>query len=191
MSDLSDAKSRIRSALLERRSLLSREEKLNSAQDLIFQVLQNGELSQALHVGLYWSFNHEISTQALFQKLRSQGKTLYLPRVKPESREMEFVAISDTGQMFPNVYGVLEPEPHLAPVDRDRLDVILVPGVAFDIRGNRMGWGKGYYDRFLTGYAGLILGLAYDFQVLDSIPFEKWDVPVKAIATDKRYMVCP
>lgn len=66
------------------------------------------------------------------------------------------------------------------------LDLIVVPGIAFDKRGYRIGFGKGYYDRFLSDYTGIKVGFAYDFQVLESIPHESWDIAMNYIVTEKK-----
>ena len=84
-------------------------------------------------------------------------------------------------------YGILEPKKDkIKNISSDKIDLIIVPGVAFDLKGNRMGHGKGYYDRFLNLVKSTSIGLAFEFQIIENIPVESHDKPIDMIITEKR-----
>ena len=91
----------------------------------------------------------------------------------------------------PGPYGIREPAATLPVVAPRDLDVMLVPGVAFDPRGNRLGYGGGYYDRVLAARPCLTIGIAWTFQVVDAVPMEPWDQPVDALLTESGWVKEP
>lgn len=139
------------------------------------------------HIALYWSFQHEVPTQEIFQKFQDLGKRLYLPRMTLNGDSMEFVEISDPQSLSPGFRGVLEPARQLAAVPLTQIEWMIVPGVAFDPTGARLGWGEGCYDRVLVNYRGFTLGLAYDFQILPKVPRDAHDVLVQAVLSESHY----
>lgn len=132
---------------------------------------------------VYLSFSSEAPTDRLIEELLAAGKTVYCPRVAGEDLEAvlygEELALSD--------FGIREPtgEPFLG-----EIDVCVVPLLAVDGDGNRLGYGKGYYDRFLRKTKAAAVGFCFDFQVLKSVPTEEWDKPMAAVVTDKRVVFC-
>ena len=113
------------------------------------------------------------------------GKQLVYPRVDGET--LVFEEVNDLSRLAPGAFGVLEPRGGRA-VAVDRIDVLLVPGVAFDRSGHRLGYGKGFYDRAIAKCSDntVRVGFAYDFQVVDALPVGEHDQPVAALMTESR-----
>lgn len=128
---------------------------------------------------LYYPHKNEVDTTCIIQRLLEEGKTVLLPKV--EEKHILPVVVSDISRLKTGYAGIKEPE---GDVYIGRIDVVVVPGVAFDERGYRLGYGKGFYDRFLEkGDVVLAVGLAYDFQVLKDIPVQQHDLPVDIVLT--------
>jgi len=136
----------------------------------------------------YASFRGEVDTYALMREAMRLNKRVALPLIRKEDQRIVPMQIKTLSELKPGLHGIMTP----ADVPQDRLDVaeldlVVVPGVAFDRRHNRLGRGKGYYDRFLSGLpaATPTLGLAYDLQVVDAIPgLEVHDRPVTYLVTN-------
>jgi 5-formyltetrahydrofolate cyclo-ligase len=138
----------------------------------------------------YCSMPDEVSTRAIFERALREEKALFLPRCVPGEKRFEAVRIHDPEEdLVPaRLPHLLEPRLDLpAASDSDPIDLIVVPGIAFDLRGHRLGFGAGMYDRFLAEHPSPYrLAFAYDLQVVDAIPASDHDVPVHAIQTEKR-----
>ncbi|MDG5766458.1 5-formyltetrahydrofolate cyclo-ligase [Balneolales bacterium ANBcel1] len=133
----------------------------------------------------------EVSTRKLLEGILSEGKTLVMPRMEGEEGRMGHYIVQDLNRLEINSRGIPEPADCPAASVRD-IDLVLVPGLAADRAGNRIGFGKGYYDRFLSQQeltASSILLLPEVFLV-ETVPAEPHDVPVDAIATDTRLIDC-
>lgn len=176
--------------MLDRRDRLPTDVQKISAEKVGKNLFRRVELINELDVGLYWSFRGEVSTQTIFLKLRREGKNLYLPRMNKVQSDLEFVLVSSEEQLIKGPFDTFQPEPNLPAVSLNKIGVMIVPGLAFDIKGHRIGWGQGYYDRILKGYPGKRVGLAYDFQVVEDIPIDKNDESVHLIITDKGEIEC-
>jgi 5-formyltetrahydrofolate cyclo-ligase len=133
---------------------------------------------------VYVSKDMEVETSGIFKKLWKIGNaTVLAPRIQGNVLEMcQVHSIDDFTQ---GTYDLKEPSPHISPYAGD-IDVVVVPGLAFDIHGVRLGRGKGYYDRFLATTHAYVIGLAYDVQIIRSLPKELHDIPVDTIVTEKR-----
>lgn len=135
----------------------------------------------------YIAVRSEMSTAGVILRAMESGKTVIIPKVFGDA--LRFFRIrSLTDDLERGAFGVLEPREGCEEVAAARAGVCLIPGVAFDERGNRIGYGKGYYDRFLRTLPPSVptLGLAYDCQVLERLPAERNDVPVSFIVTPSR-----
>ncbi len=128
---------------------------------------------------LYYPHKNEINTIPIIEELLKRKKTVLLPKV--EKGKILPILISDISNLKVGFAGIKEPEGEI--FSKNSIDITVVPAVAYDRRGYRLGYGKGFYDRFLQDFKNLKVGLAYKFQVLDKIPFEKHDIPVDIIIT--------
>ncbi len=147
-------------------------------------------VKRAKTIMCYVSFGSEVYTHDIINTWISQGKQVCVPRVvKNKGKSMEAVKISSLHELEPGTYGVLEPTSgQKNVVSPDSIDVVIVPGCAFDLHKNRMGYGAGYYDRFLNLISDscLKVGVAFDFQIMDEIPWDEHDIPMDIIITEER-----
>ncbi|NIP13755.1 MAG: 5-formyltetrahydrofolate cyclo-ligase [Pseudomonadales bacterium] len=152
--------------------------------------LLNSPLSwRSRRIGAYWANDGEVSLGPLLGELEYRKRQLALPVVSTGER-MAFYRYTSAASMLVNRYGIAEPGPGSAFVNGRSLDLILVPLVAFDEYGVRLGMGAGYYDRFLGALpAGLrprVVGIAHEVQRSgDPLPFQDWDIPLDSIVTER------
>jgi 5-formyltetrahydrofolate cyclo-ligase len=140
-------------------------------------------------VALFWPIveRREIDLRPLDATLRARGHLLVYPAIDPETREMSFRRVDDTKMLEERGLGFCEPPPEAPEVDPD---VIVVPAIAVDPRGYRIGYGAGFYDRTLPRYPrAKKIGVAYDFQLLAEVPNTEGDVAVDLVVTDTRELV--
>ncbi len=155
------------------------------------QAVCNSSLfSTSQSLALYHSFSFEVSTQFLFDESKRQGKKIAYPKVKEKQDALSFFWVEDQKQFSTSSMGIREPDEKLGASEAklEEIDLMVIPGLAFDRQGNRLGRGEGYYDRTLKTYLGQRLGLAFSFQLLDQIPHEAWDEKVAWIATEKEWI---
>ncbi len=131
---------------------------------------------------LYFSIKQEVHTHSLINILLNQNKIISLPACTP-NKDLRAAIIYNLAQLFPGIYGLKEPGPEAPELKPDELDLIVIPGLAFDERGFRLGHGAGYYDRFLAHTNAFKLGLGYDFQLVPELPVEDHDVKLDALLT--------
>ena len=188
-----DNKKRIREKLKSLRSKLSREEvavKSDRIQKLLFSL---PEFQSAKTVCFYVGKGNEVQTERMIKDSLKQGKRVLVPITDEKSGKLVLSELLDyDNELEPGAFGVLEPKPACRRiVQATEADLMVVPGVAFDFQGHRLGHGKGYYDRFLLEVSKLrtgvpFIGLAYELQVLDRIPHGPNDLSVHKIVTEKR-----
>jgi 5-formyltetrahydrofolate cyclo-ligase len=131
----------------------------------------------------------ELDIWPLLTVALSAAKKVALPLFVAERRTYEVRQILDPKlDLHAGHYGIREPHRHCAPLPSIRLDLILVPGVAFDSHGRRLGRGKGYYDQLLKGLRGMTCGVAFDQQIVDEIPVEPHDVRLDCVLTPTRWI---
>lgn len=182
------AREDIRALLKAHRAAISMIEVAELSARISERVLMLPEYQKAKRVLCYASVRQEVNTSALLREILRSGRELYLPRVAP-SRELVAVKLTDPEAMALGAFGIREPSGGEI-IEPDRLDLIIVPGLAFDRRGGRLGYGAGYFDRFLSRCAGLVAALAFEFQMVDQIPLEPHDVPVDRVITERAVYNC-
>lgn len=188
------SRQQLRSHVRHLRRSLSAEQQHQASLDLVKQLLPRPEVQQAQHIALYLTNDGELDTMPLIQALWQQGKNLYLPLLHPVvSGYLVFQLYTPTTLLQHNQFGIGEPELNcslLCPVSQ--LDLIFTPLVAFDLQGQRLGMGGGFYDRTLSQLDSAatkpqLIGLAHDCQQVDAVPIEAWDVPLPFICTPSRF----
>jgi len=135
----------------------------------------------------YYSYNNEVNTHGIIENLISMNKKIALPICKKDQADIAVSFISSKAELKPGIFGIQEPVSEMSSSVRpETIDVVIVPGIAFDRKGNRIGYGKGYYDRFLCSLSPsqLKIGLCFDFQLFDELPFDSHDVPVDCVITE-------
>lgn len=159
--------------------------------NLARQLLQEPSIKKASTIALTLSNQPEVDTTFIIEHFWLLNKKVVVPKCNPEDRSMQFYKIdsfAETERVYKNI---LEPIPEITQlVDKEEIDVIVVPGVVFDRQGYRIGFGGGYYDRFLMGYSGKRISLAFEEQLLNEVPRESHDVPVHILLTDNERIIC-
>jgi len=148
---------------------------------------------QAEHLACYAAFGVEIDLAALAGACRARGQALYYPRFAAGRKQYEMVPVADLQrELVAGHWGLREPAPHLPAMADELLQRLLwlVPGLAFDHLGHRLGRGAGYYDRLLAGTRGLRLGVAHQCQLVDAVPSAPHDMDMHLIVTDRETVTC-
>jgi len=138
----------------------------------------------------YAPIGSEADIRPLVQAAWAAGKQAAFPRCVPGTREMEFFWVQSLNELSPGAFGVPEPQtnahvPESVFQSTNGPALLIVPGAAFDRRGFRLGYGKGYYDRFLARYRGHSLGVCFDVNLYDKLPIGEYDLPVQAVLTEQ------
>ncbi|MGI0004839.1 MAG: 5-formyltetrahydrofolate cyclo-ligase [Nitrososphaera sp.] len=167
----------MRRQMLERRNSLATGQVEEQSRLVQGHVIASKEFAHAKVIGAYHAAGSEVRTSMIIDTAVKQGKKVALPRT--EGDRMVFYELA--GGLVEGKFGIMEPRP-TTPVDG--IDLIIVPGVAFDLKGCRVGYGKGYYDRFLSMQHSFSMGLAYSFQILDELPRGRFDRRIAAVATE-------
>jgi len=137
-------------------------------------------------IALTISRSPEVDTWQIIRSGWLEGKRIVVPKCLPESKQMIFRKITSFEQLESVYFGLYEPkENQTEEVSQQEIDLMIVPGVAFNRQGYRIGFGGGYYDRYLQKFKGETVSLAFSIQVLQELPIEKHDIPVKTIITEK------
>lgn len=147
----------------------------------------------AAAIGLYWPFKKEVITESIFYAATQEQKDVGFPRVLTHDERIVYISVLDLTTLAVGTYGIMEP-----PYDHERvigysaLQLVVVPGVVFDERGFRIGYGGGYFDRLLAeeSLTAKTAGLSYDLQVVGRIPEQDHDRRVDVIFTESRVIRC-
>ena len=175
-------KSELRKQVLQEMKDIPREQKQSIDQALTEGLLQHPFYQEANTIATYLSFPHEFQTQELIEQALKDGKKVLIPKTYPKGR-MDFV-VYDPQQLVKTSFGLLEPQGNLEIVDVSKIDLIHVPGLVFTTEGYRIGYGGGYYDRYLKHFSGHTLSTIYPCQIKDFIP-ENHDIPVQEVLIDE------
>lgn len=199
MNDLAEqqAKRALRQEFLQRRRQLSAAEAAAASAEICRRL--SACLAERLRpeqpgaVFSYLAYGREVDLAALHQELWRQGRPLAVPRTQGlPAGIMQAVYLRSEDELTRTERGIAEPSAAAEPCPPKALAAVLLPGVAFDAQGGRLGQGGGYYDRFLARLSPqtLLIGVAYDWQLAPTLPQAAWDRPVQLLATDKRLLDC-
>ncbi len=139
------------------------------------------------------SFNHEVDTHKFIKDAISEGKRIVVPVSIHSTRELIPSELHNFNELEIGYYNILTPKKEfIRPVPKEEIELILVPGIVFDSHGFRVGYGGGYYDRFLSGVAKTVpkIAIAFSMQIIKQVPRENFDIPVDMIITEKGSMPC-
>lgn len=192
--EIFNEKKALRKEILTKRKNLDTAEKENMDKKILDRFFESKYYKEAKKIFIYISYDSEIDTIKIIDKAFKDGKKIYVPRTEFESRLMDAVEITSFDNLIKSSYGILEPSINTPYINPNELDLIVVPGVAFDKKGGRMGYGAGFYDRYFKKINKdnieriTKLALAYDFQVLEEVPMSAQDVPVDYIITEKEFI---
>ena len=170
----------IRRQVRGRKSMLDDDERIAAARRVFDTVRNMAAYTVAHNVLLYHSLPDELSTREFISRCAGE-KNFFLPRVN--GLDLEILPY-ERSRMHLGAFHIEEPDGDDT-VDIDSIDLVIVPAVAYDHRGNRRGRGKGYYDRLLSRSRAITIGVCYDFQLFDEFETESHDIPVDFVVTDK------
>ena len=161
------------------------------SRDIMREISKLASYRRARTVLAYAGFGGELQTEDFLRRTLDLRKTLLLPRVNRETKSLDIYEVKDLERdLESGTWGIREPNPGIcSPADIRAVDFVLVPGVAFDSRGGRLGYGAGFYDRLLANrpsQAWLVAG-AFEIQMIEHVPMQERDVPVDVIVTEQRH----
>lgn len=183
-------KTQLRKNIVARRLALTEEAVQEKSAKILANLMSLEAFNASGTVMLYMDFRKEVQTKAIIDYCLNQGKKVVLPVVGPDKKNLLLLEIKSLdADMILSSYGILEPiikNEHLKSLHD--IDLLLAPGVAFDLEGYRLGYGGGYYDRLLENRPEhlLVFALAFDLQVIDSLPHDSHDQRVDGIVTESR-----
>lgn len=187
---MSSTKESIRQKLLLLRSLLPQDE-VQKRSELIFQNLKRLPIfnnANVIHTYVS-SKKNEVDTIEIIKYLFSIGKRVVVPVVDKKNKILIHSELKDLSELKKSTFGILEPEV-IREVNVNEIDIVIVPAVAVDRSGNRIGFGGGYYDKFLSQIDRPKIALVYDFQIVEKIESKRSDVPVDFIVTESDIIAC-
>ena len=183
-------KENLRRYILRLRNRQSIGEVQQKSEDIGDQVLLLNEYVRARGIACYVSKDTEVDTRVLIRTSLDRGKRVLIPVVKKGEVELFFSEIKDLGkELAPGTFGILEPKPEFVrQVELDEIDLMFVPGIAWDKEGYRLGWGRGYFDRVIQKLPSHVrtAGLAFNLQLINRVPRDQFDVPVDVVITESR-----
>jgi len=179
------------------RMRLSKEEVLTKSAQIKKSLFGMPEFARAKTIAFYVArqTSKEVETEDMIKESLAAGKRVLVPMVDKATKKILFSELRDyDSELAPGVFNILEPKPscrRFVPIRES--DLVIVPALAFDLKGHRLGHGGGYYDRLLRELASIkpslpFVGLAYELQVVDKLPKTLWDVPVNILVTEKRVL---
>jgi len=180
-------KNELRNDILVKRNSLSKSEVLEKSLKIKNQLFYMNEFKNAKMILFYVSYGNEVYTHEMIKQSISNGKKIIVPKSDTSNYSLVLSRLISWNDLELGAYNILEPKKQsIREVDLELIDLIIVPGVVFDADGNRIGHGKGYYDRLLKDANKLSIGLAFEFQIVKNINAEKHDEKIDIIVTEDR-----
>jgi 5-formyltetrahydrofolate cyclo-ligase len=193
-------KKRLREKLLKRRDTIPQEKKVLKESSIEKRLFELDVFRKAESILMYVSFRSEVDTRGYLQDIIASGKKLVLPVVNSRQKVLKLYEIKDMSELVPGYMGIPEPEiRENRRVTLNEIEVVIIPGSGFDRKGNRLGYGGGYYDRLLSYESKQLakvehhiptVALAFEEQISTDIPAEPHDIKVDMIVTDERIIDC-
>lgn len=182
----------IRKEMIKRREEISLAQKSHMDREILKRLLESKYYNNSNVIFTFVSFKKEVDTHNLIGQALKDGKKICVPRVINKKSGMVACYIDGLHSLTPGCMGILEPGENAVLANKDDMDLIIVPGLAFDRKGGRIGYGGGYYDKFLEELPGDIpkVAIAYDFQIIHYIRMCQHDIKVDLIITDKGIYYC-
>ncbi len=188
--DIRKYKQSLRQSSRLRRSEMDREEKKKLDADIAANVRRLNEYRPSKTLLVYVSTPIEVDTKGIIEAAWADGKRVAVPRCIPDTRDMEFHYIASFDELSPGAFSVLEP-PETNEIVTDFSDcLMIVPGMQFDMNGYRLGYGKGYYDRYMVRFTGRSAGICYSGELKPYMHHGRYDRTVDIIVTDRKIKTC-
>lgn len=185
--DTQQQKEKLREKLLKQRESISEPEFYGASADIIEKLKEQDEFKRAGTIHCYVSMNkrREVETRELIKEMLSKGRQVAVPVTNFEKGTLDHVKITSYQDLEMNKWGVLEPNDGNG-ISPDEVDLVIVPMVGADEACNRIGYGEGFYDRFLKEVACPTIGLIFDQNIVENIPTEDFDIPLDKIISELR-----
>ena len=178
---ISELKKQLRRSCLEKRASMGEDYQQKASLMICRHIERWSVFKNAVVILTYLPMRDEVDLLSLMEN--NLQKNWLVPRIQPHGR-MLFHPY-DPGRLFRHRFGMLEPDPSLPVIPADQVELVLTPGLAYDLQGWRLGYGGGFYDRFLSGQHNLVsLGVTYQALLLPDLPHQEYDVPVKYLVTE-------
>ncbi len=188
MNVIRKQKDEIRAEYAAKRAAMEKAEKARRDEAICKAAVSLVSFRYAEYVLLYAATDNEIDISAIAKEALARGKKIAFPRCDKETHTMQYHIVSSLDELMPEAYGILEP-PAENPVYDPSSDlgsaICFVPGLVYDTEGYRLGYGKGFYDRYLSGFSGSTVGVVYSDYILPSVPRGRYDVSVTILLTEK------
>lgn len=185
-----DAKKALRKGMKEKLAELGKPEYEDLSYRVGQQLFQTEEWMEASTIAITVSKAPEVDTFQIIRKGWEQGKRMVVPKCEPKSRQLNFRKLKRFSELESVYYGLLEPiVSETESINPDEIDLVVVPGLAFSNEGYRLGFGGGYYDRFLANYQGNTVSLAFENQIIPEVPVESHDIPVRKIVSSEGVII--
>lgn len=178
----------LRNKILSIRNSLNKETK-NAMDQEIYKILITSDLYiKANNIFIYLSFGSEVETKNIINKALEDKKRIFIPKIYKEDKSMKAIRLKSFNDLKKNSMGILEPIDDSNYIEKEKIDLIVVPGAVFDFYGNRIGYGGGYYDRYLEDIKEINnrVVLAYDIQIVDFIESEPHDIKFNYLITNTK-----
>ncbi len=178
-------KEKLRKEISAMRDNLSEKEHIERSEIVKERLFETEEFKKAKTIMFYVSKGSEVRTEHMITESIKMGKTVVVPLSDSKTHTLCAYEIEGVKDLCPGCYGIPEPDSEKCrKVEPEEIDLVIVPGTAFDKKGDRIGYGMGFYDKFLSQVKIKTIGLAYDFQVVVHIPGEEHDVKVDMVVMD-------
>lgn len=182
----------IREEILKKRKELSKETRDIYSEAIMNKLLSSSYYKDAKTIMCFVNFSTEVNTLNFIKRAIDDGKRIVVPITYPETKQLKPSLLKDLNELEPGFYNILTPKKEFERfIDPKEIDLVIVPGVAFRKDGYRVGYGGGYYDRFLSKIANVTkLAICFSLQVIEDLPTDHFDIPVDYIYTEKDIIVC-
>lgn len=193
VSAMIDEKRRLRRQMQKKRDALPAANRVIHSATILQRLFELAAMRSARWVKFYVSYGSEVETPGMIAHALAHGKQVAVPKVEGKDRLILSELLNPVRELSPGWRGIPEPKPEFVrPVELEEMNLLVVPGVAFDEKGNRLGQGAGYYDRLLASVSDRIsiVALAFELQVIPQIPTSPNDVRMNLIVTEKRVIEC-
>ena len=173
----------IRKEILEKRDMLDKSQVEELSSEIRINVLKWDKFINASTIMIYSNYKNEVITRGIIEDCFKMNKRLVLPKSLKESHDILPCIVNSFDELISGVYGIFEPDGRNV-IEKSEIELVFVPGVAFDTNGDRIGHGAGYYDRFLNDYKGIKAGICYGFQIVENAWPNEMDVKMDYLITE-------
>lgn len=187
--DIRVAKKDLRKKILQKRDALSQQEWESKSAQILANLFSLEELEKAKNVFIFINFRSEVNTKPIIDLLISKGKRVIVPYTDLANRRLRLFYLNSLDELKEGTYGILEPDPSTAEEATTKdVDIAIVPGSVFDLRGGRIGYGGGFYDRLLPHLRPEVktVAIAFELQLVDEVPMGYYDRYIDIIVTEDR-----